>query len=251
MNSKNDNTKIHTPRKTSRLNLIGQKIGLLTVVKNAPDYITPNGRVHTAWYCDCECGTKNFYTTTERLRNGKYKSCGCLNKKNQFKKKLNTYDLTGDYGIGYTSKGEKFYFDLEDYNKIKNYCWYLQDDYVATNSSGNEYFLMHRLILNAPSDLDVDHINHKKSDNRKVNLRLTTTQQNCSNRVIKNDYGINGIHFLNGRWYSSIGYKNKRISLGGFANLKEAIKARKQAEEKYYGEYSYSNSMKISERNVI
>ena len=38
-------------------------------------------------------------------------------------KKYNTYDLSGEYGIGYTTKGEKFLFDLEDYEKIKDYCW--------------------------------------------------------------------------------------------------------------------------------
>ena len=37
-------------------------------------------------------------------------------------KKYNTYDLSGEYGIGYTSKGEEFYFDLDDYDKIKDYC---------------------------------------------------------------------------------------------------------------------------------
>lgn len=33
--------------------------------------------------------------------------------------KHNTYDLSGDFGIGYTDKGEKFYFDISDYEKIK------------------------------------------------------------------------------------------------------------------------------------
>lgn len=27
----------------------------------------------------------------------------------------NTYDLSGEYGIGYTSNGEQFYFDKEDF----------------------------------------------------------------------------------------------------------------------------------------
>lgn len=35
------------------------------------------------------------------------------------KHKTNTYDLTGEYGIGYTSSGDEFWFDLEDYDKIK------------------------------------------------------------------------------------------------------------------------------------
>ena len=38
-------------------------------------------------------------------------------------RKYNTYDLSGDYGIGYTEEGNEFSFDLEDYDKIKNYYW--------------------------------------------------------------------------------------------------------------------------------
>ena len=38
-------------------------------------------------------------------------------------RKENIYDLSGEFGIGYcTNTGSPFYFDLEDYNKIKNYC---------------------------------------------------------------------------------------------------------------------------------
>ena len=32
----------------------------------------------------------------------------------------NVYDLSGEYGIGYTAKGEKFLFDKDDFEKIKN-----------------------------------------------------------------------------------------------------------------------------------
>ena len=34
-------------------------------------------------------------------------------------------------------------------------------------------------------------------------------------------------------------------------NLKDAIDARKQAEEKYFGEYSYDNSMSYSLKHTI
>ena len=37
----------------------------------------------------------------------------------------NKYDLSGEYGIGWTHNTEhEFYFDLEDYDIIKYYCWY-------------------------------------------------------------------------------------------------------------------------------
>ncbi|MBQ6998249.1 MAG: HNH endonuclease [Clostridia bacterium] len=163
--------------------------------------------------------------------------------KNRFKNKTNVYDLSGAYGIGYTSKGEKFYFDIDDYNKIKDYCWYMDTNgYIVTNSTNKDYHLLHRLILDAPNDFDVDHINHDKSDNRKQNLRLATTQQNCSNRIVTNKNGINGVYLSKGKWSVNIGYKNKLIQIGTFKTLEEAISARKMAEEKYYGEFSYANS---------
>ena len=37
-------------------------------------------------------------------------------------KKYNRYDLSGEYGIGWTTNtNHVFYFDLEDYEKIKDY----------------------------------------------------------------------------------------------------------------------------------
>ena len=39
-------------------------------------------------------------------------------------------------------------------------------------------------------------------------------------------------------------YVKKRKKLGYFTDFDEAVKVRKKAEEKYFGEYSYDNSMK-------
>lgn len=44
-------------------------------------------------------------------------------------KKYNRYDLNlkdehGLYGVGYCfNTGHEFYFDMDDYDKIKDYCW--------------------------------------------------------------------------------------------------------------------------------
>ena len=160
-------------------------------------------------------------------------------------KKYNTYDLTGEYGIGYTSKGEEFYFDLEDYDKVKDYCWNKHKEYIATrNVSG--YILFHRLVMGiSDENIAVDHINHNKSDNRKNNLRFVTDSQNSMNRCISshNTSGITGVNKCNGKWTARIGVNTKRIFLGNYDNFFEAVKARKEAEEKYYKEYSYDNSI--------
>ena len=39
---------------------------------------------------------------------------------------------------------------------------------------------------------------------------------------------------------------NKQLYLGTYTNFEDAVAARKKAEEKIFGEYSYDNSVKIS-----
>lgn len=237
-----------------REDLTGQRFGRLIVVKQTEDHISPKGKHKAQWLCKCDCGSKEVVVTGDSLRQNKTLSCGCIHREivmelNKKKKKQNNYDLSREYGIGYTYKGEKFYFDLEDYDLIKDYCWYTtKDGYIATNKNLNT-IMLHRLIMNLPNDsFDVDHIRGRESrnDNRKTNLRLTTRSQNTMNAQIKsnNISGVSGVSFdkSNNKWiaYITIDYKQKH--LGSFTNKYDAIIARKTAEEKYFGKYSYNNS---------
>lgn len=90
------------------------------------------------WICRCECGNIIIARGSD-LKRGHTTSCGCRQKSIAANigfnnKKHNKYDLSGEYGIGYTFQGKEFYFDLDDYDKIKNYCWYIdnQNGYVMT-----------------------------------------------------------------------------------------------------------------------
>ena len=169
-------------------------------------------------------------------------------------KKYNTYDLSGEYGIGYTSNGEKFYFDLDDYDKIKDYCWFNTKGYICALCD-NKRTLMHRLITNCPDNMVVDHIGGEetRSDNRKQNLRICTISQNNMNRKMtnRNTSGVVGVSWDKNKkkWEATIRINKKQIHLGLFDNFEDAVATRKQAEEKYFGEYSYDNSMKIAQNN--
>ena len=86
------------------------------------------------WECLCDCG--NIVNVAgSALKNGNTKSCGCYKREMDKKiygiqnKKYNTYDLSGEYGIGYTEDSTIFYFDLEDYDKIKDYYWNNNDGF--------------------------------------------------------------------------------------------------------------------------
>ena len=166
-------------------------------------------------------------------------------------KQYNTYDLSGEYGIGWKNKGEEFWFDLEDYEKIKDYCWHFNQwgHLISTERGGTKRVFLHRLVMEPiPDGMVVDHIVHppreeNKYDNRKQNLEIKTNQQNSMNaHTHKNSTtGISGVNERAGKWIARIGFKNKRIFLGTFDKFEDAVKARKEAEEKYWGKYSFDN----------
>ena len=172
-----------------KIDLTGQRFDRLVVTRPAPNKVLKNGAVRTCWYCDCDCGTKDCVKETTYLRGNnkttpKIKSCGCYTKEAHYlsHKKFNKYDLSGEYGIGYTSKGEEFYFDLEDYDKIKDFSWHISHGYVISQRTREERLRMHRFLFDdLPDDILIDHINGKRYDNRKANLRRVTIQQNNMN----------------------------------------------------------------------
>ena len=67
-----------------------------------------------------------------------------------------------------------------------------------------------------------------------------------------NTSGVKGVNFDKRlqQWRSRIGVNKKTIELGYFDKFEDAVKARKEAEEKYFGEFSYDNSQKIGNKNA-
>ena len=222
---------------------IGKKYNKLTVFARGPNDKNGNAR----WWCNCDCGNPEpVLVLGYALRNGKTKSCGCLHietvrKQGLANKKVNKYDLTGEYGIGYTLKEEPFYFDLEDYNLIKDYCWHIdKNGYVVCKR--DKTIFMHRLVMAAPSDMVVDHIYHNKNDNRKKYLRICTKQENIFNKKYSNSSsGVCGVYWYTkqNKWSAEIVVNNQKINLGFFDDVEEAIKVRKAAELKYFKEFAY------------
>ena len=222
----------------------------LTVIQQAEDYIDVNGRHLAQWLCECNCEEHNKIVVLGTALTHKSKptrSCGCLHKERvtQVCKKYNQYDLSGKFGIGWTSNtNEEFYFDLEDYDLIKDYCWS-----ESVDSRG-----YHSLIARDPEThkrvklcwilgyKGCDHINRNPLDNRKNNLRPANTTENAMNRSInsKNTSGVIGVswHKRDEVWSAYINLNKKRISLGSFVNKNEAIQARLRGEIKYFGEFA-------------
>ena len=237
------------------VDLTGKTFGRLKVLKRAEDKINPNGKHIIMWLCQCQCVDRKLITvSTDRLKSGVTKSCGCLRKEiaSRLSKKYNKYDLDGEYGVGYTSNtNEKFYFDLEDYDKIKNYCWHKNASgyivYIKNNGHAYEKNIrLSRLIMDPPNNLVVDHINHDLLDNRKSNLRIATVSQNGMNSTPRNNCSseFTGVwKDSNNKWCASLTLNQKSIWLGRFNTEEDAVFARRNAENKYFNEFSYNNSI--------
>lgn len=235
--------------------LTGMVFGELTVVKRAPNYILPCGKPQTMWECKCSCG-KIFTTRALQLKNGESISCGHKQKEiardyMKAKRKGNRYDLSGNYGIGYTNSGKQFLFDLEDYDKIKNYTWYISNwGYVVGSSSDHHNVSMTRLIMNVKDEtIEIDHIHGKESilDNRKSNLRIVNKSQNAMNQKPHNSSThMTGVSFdkRRNKWRARIKCGGKDIHIGYYITLDEAAAARTKAEDELFGEYSYKNSQR-------
>lgn len=211
----------------------------------------------TYWNCLCECGNECICNGA-KVRNGDTLSCGCLHKERIIEhareighiyggsnKKINEYDLSGDFGVGYFANGESFYFDLEDYGRIKDFYWENNHGYVVTKKyhhDKTEYIYMHRLLIDAQSGYVVDHIDRNRVNNIKNNLRVTDDSGNARNASIakNNTSGFTGVTYDNSRnkWVAQItvDYQNKVI--GRYIDKEDAIKARLEAETKYYGKFA-------------
>lgn len=226
-----------------------------TVIKQVEDYINSSGKHFAQYLCECSCNEHNLRViTADNLKRGLSKSCGCWDREVASKtltmrnKKYNTYDLSGEYGIGYLNNGEEFYFDLEDYELIKDYRWNIIRGYIVTDID-NTTVRLHRLVMGVTdSNIYVDHIQHNLKDNRKSQLRIVNPSQSCMNRgqMGHNTSGITGIRFntQNNKWQAYIGVGGELMHLGYFDDKLKAIEIRNKAEEEYFGEYSYNNSIK-------
>ncbi len=105
-------------------------------------------------------------------------------------------------------------------------------------SINKKTYLVHRIIwlyVHGVMPETIDHINHIKDDNRLINLRNATQSQNTKNKSLcsNNTSGHNGVVKKGNRWTAFVMQNKKRIFLGSFATVEEAVQARKLANVKY------------------
>ena len=159
------------------------------------------------------------------------------------------------------SRGLKTIVDDEDFEYLNQWKWHAtsskEHPYAIRNSKSENgkrrSILLHRVIMNTPEELEVDHISGNELDNRKINLRNVNDTQNGRNkRVFKtNILGIKGVSFQKYSSKSKTPKKNPFVAticinkrnkfLGSYKTILEASNAYKKAAGYYFGEYGKVN----------
>jgi hypothetical protein len=143
--------------------------------------------------------------------------------------------------------------DEADFKQLSYFKWYAlkgaKGIYAARRNVPGEtpkIILLHRLLLNAPEGIEVDHIDNNSLNNTRSNLRLATKSQNSAstrrfdtNGEVKKSRGVG---FYRGKWTASIKVNGKSIYLGRFITEEAAKAAYDAAARQHFGEFARLNS---------
>lgn len=246
--------------------IIGKVFDRLFVLEYLGYFIKEGTKSKRHYYkCQCTCDKHTILIVDRyKLLSEHTTSCGC--KVIESVKKRNKKDNPSKYYIRETNESyidelgiahikmsntdNEMLCDVEFMDEILEYYWNEIRGY-AKSSINNRKVYAHRIIMRV-SDFEInkqiDHINGNTLDNRKQNLRIVTSRQNGLNSSIRKDNtsGITGVCWDKRRqkWLARVNENGREICLGYFDNFDDAVIARKNGEEKYYGEYSRDNSRK-------
>jgi hypothetical protein len=148
--------------------------------------------------------------------------------------------------------GHQLIIDAEDRPLVETHVWHAipaRGTFYA-QASVHTSILLHRLLLDPPSHLLVDHKNRNGLDNRRSNLRLATHSQNHANRPapVHNTSGYKGVfRTRSGRWMARVTVDRIPKYLGLFDTAEEAAAVYNDAALEAWGEFALLNQVSVGE----
>ena len=170
-----------------RKDLTGSVFGRWKVISQGEDYYSPNKirkYPRTQWLCeDINKELPNKLMTHSKLNAHAISFENSIDKATKF-------DISGEYGVGYTANDQtKFIFDLNDYDKIKEFNWTHTSKGGIVSWCKGKYgktVNLHSLITDFQYP-NIAHINGDKNDYRKSNLAPKANKQTRNKKTINKE----------------------------------------------------------------
>lgn len=204
------------------------------------------------YICRClDCGKEKSVYIANLIR-GASKSCGCKSRAQNayaINKKYNNFEIKNDIVYVYVNNDlqKVMLCDIDDWESLKTLYWVDAQGYAGATYN-YKHFKFHRLVMkvNDPK-IQVDHINGNKLDNRKINLRICTNQENSMNKYenSNNTSGYKGVFFDKSRnkWRGHIMYNGESIkSPKRYNTPEEAYEWYKAKSNELFGDFSVFES---------
>ena len=122
--------------------------------------------------------------------------------------------------------------DADDFELVNSYKWYLSKSKHTFYARGykkdipskfQKETLMHRLIMNAPDGIDVDHNDRNGINNHQPNLNLMLRSGNIRKAKVFNKTGYKGVFERpSGRFAAIIRINGRKTTLGTFDTAEDA-----------------------------
>jgi hypothetical protein len=146
--------------------------------------------------------------------------------------RLEKIKLAIEQGFTYNSENGKIFSRFNKEIKNKSNYGYIR---IKMSLSGKRYFLLaHQFayyIINNKIVDEIDHINGIRTDNRILNLREVSSQENKFNMIDAKGYCWSE---KRRKWVAQIGVNYKVLNLGGFNTEIDAKQAYLNAKNKYH-----------------
>ena len=152
------------------------------------------------------------------------------------------------------TRGQSTLLDTLDFDALTAYRWIYDTHGYAVHryrdaDGRSQRLWLHRLIMTRllghpiPPDLQVDHINRDRLDNRRDNLRLATRSQNQAHkgRSHHNTSGYKGVNANHGKWEVRLKIEHRSLYLGRFADPLAAAQVYDAAARLFSAEFAGLN----------
>ncbi|MDD7121498.1 MAG: transcriptional regulator [Clostridiales bacterium] len=200
--------------------LTGQRFGRLTAIERTGEKKGTN----FVWLCRCECG-RDVKIPSNSLLSGNTRSCGCLQDET---KRSGFHDIAGQ------RFGRLVAIEPMEKRSGGSVIWKCRCDCGSESEHAVKALVSGKAQSCGCSRLENDALQRTL---HYIDGTCVEFLENMGKLRSDNTSGYPGLKWVRGKWQVRITFKKKVYYLGTYAAKEEAIRVRKEAEQRVFGEF--------------